>query len=474
MTLDLLGPHAALVPPLLTATDPIQPSGSSAQLITAGLAGIAVIVVLITWLKVHPFLALLIGGLGIGIAAGLAPAKSVTEFAAGFGSTSASVGILIALGAMYGKLLADSGGADRIVDTLVGRASPRALPWMMGLVGAIIGLPMFFEVGLVLLMPVIILVARRSGLPLMKIAIPTLAGLSAMHGLVPPHPGPLTAIGSLGANLGLTLAFGVLVAIPTVVIAGPLFSTFAARWAPVPVPALFSTGEDKGEDPDRPRPTFGAALFSILLPVILMLAKALADVFAEDSDATWKSLLDFLGTPTIALTIAVVAGIFVLGSGGHMNKDAVSKTLEKSLPPIAGILVIVGAGGGLKQVLIATGIGQMIADAVAGSSVPVLILAWFVAVLIRVATGSATVATVTAAGILAPVAAELSSPMVALMVLAIGSGSVFLSHVNDAGFWLVKEYLGTTIGQTLKTWSVMECLISVCGLGGVLLLSLVV
>lgn len=479
MTFDLMGPHPTLLTPLLAATDPIQPSGSSTQLIVAGLAGIAVIVILITALKVHPFLALLIGGLGIGIAAGLAPAKSVTEFAAGFGSTSASVGILIALGAMYGKLLADSGGADRIVDTLVGRASPRTLPWMMGLVGALIGLPMFFEVGVVLLMPVIILVARRSGVALMKIAIPTLAGLSAMHGLVPPHPGPLTAIGSLGANLGLTMAFGVLVAIPTVIIAGPVFSTFAARWAPVPVPALFTSAEDRdtgtGEDPAaRNRPSFGTALLSILLPVILMLAKTVADVVAEGSDAAWKSLLDFLGTPTIALTIAVIAGIFLLGGSGRMNKDAVSKTLEKSLPPIAGILVIVGAGGGLKQVLIATGIGQMIADTVAGSSVPVLILAWFVAVLIRVATGSATVATVTAAGILAPVAAELSSPMVALMVLAIGSGSVFLSHVNDAGFWLVKEYLGTTIGQTLKTWSVMECLISVCGLSGVLLLSLAV
>ncbi len=385
------------------------------------------------------------------------------------------VGILIGLGAMYGKLLADSGGADRIVDTLVTRSSKRALPWTMGLVGALIGLPMFFEVGLVLLMPVIILVARRSGLPLMKIAIPTLAGLSAMHGLVPPHPGPLVAITTLNANLGLTLAMGVLIAIPTIVIAGPLFSTLAARWAPVPVPNMYVTAEDEGIDPaSRPRPTFATALFSILLPVILMLAKALADVFAEDSEASWKALLDFLGTPTIALTIAVLVGIVVLGRGGKMDRSAVAQTLEKSLPPIAGILLIVGAGGGLKQVLIDTGIGQVIADAIEGSSISVLFLAWLVAVLIRVATGSATVATVTAAGILAPVAADLSSPMVALMVLAIGSGSLFLSHVNDAGFWLVKEYMGTTIGQNLKTWTVMECIISVCGLGGVLIVSIFV
>ena len=205
-----------------------------------------------------------------------------------------------------------------------------------------------------------------------------------------------------------------------------------------------------------------------------MLASALTDIVWAGSDSPAKALIDFLGKPAIALLIAVIAGIFILGRGGKMNKDAIADTLEKSLPPIAGIIFIVGAGGGFKQVLITTGIGQVIADAVEGSALSVLFLAWVVAVLIRVATGSATVATVTAAGILAPVAADLTSPHVALMVLAIGSGSLFLSHVNDAGFWLVKGYLGTSIGQTLKTWTVMECLISVCGLVGVLLLSIVI
>jgi GntP family gluconate:H+ symporter len=383
------------------------------------------------------------------------------------------VGILIGLGAMYGKLLADSGGADRIVDTLVSRSSVKALPWVMALVGSLIGLPMFFEVGLVLLMPVIILVARRSGLPLMRIAIPTLAGLSAMHGLVPPHPGPLVAISALGANLGLTLALGILIAIPTVIIGGPLFSKLAARWAPVPVPDLFITAEDEGEDVSAmPRPTFAAALVSIGIPVVLMLASALADIIWEGSESTAKTLIDFLGKPAMALLIAVIAGIVILGRGGKMNKDAIAHTLETSLPPIAGIIFIVGAGGGFKQVLISTGIGQVIADAVEGSALSVFFLAWLVAVLVRVATGSATVATITAAGILAPVAADLTNTHVALMVLAIGSGSLFLSHVNDAGFWLVKGFLGTSIGQTLKTWTVLECLVSVCGLIGVLILSI--
>ncbi|MEC5151744.1 gluconate:H+ symporter [Cryobacterium sp. GrIS_2_6] len=456
------------------AADPIKPASGDAQLIIAAVVGIAVIITLITWLRVHPFLALAIGAVGVGVGAGLAPSAAVTSFSTGFGSTMASVGILVGFGAMFGKLLADSGGADRIVDSLVSRSTTRTLPWVMALIGGLIGLPMFFEVGLVLLIPVIILVARRSGLSLIRIAIPALAGLSVMHGLVPPHPGPLVAVTTLGANLGLTLAIGVLIAIPTVIIAGPVFSKFAARWVDVPVPALFLTTADTGEVTHSKRPSFFVTLCGILLPVVLMLARSIADALAPGSTAPLNAALDFLGTPMIALGLAVIYAMIFFARGGGMTRTAVSTSLSASLPPIAGILLIVGAGGGFKQVLIDTGIGTVIANAVAGSSVSILLLAWFVAALIRVATGSATVATVTAAGILAPVAATLGATDVSLMVLAIGAGSLFLSHVNDAGFWLVKEYLGTTVGQTLKTWTIMECLISVTGLAGVLLLNIVI
>jgi GntP family gluconate:H+ symporter len=305
----------------------------------------------------------------------------------------------------------------------------------------------------------------------MRIALPTLAGLSAMHGLVPPHPGPLIAIAALGANLGVTLAFGVLVAIPTIILAGPVFSRWGAKWVPVGAPELFVVDE---RDEQRKRPSFIAALSSILLPVVLMLAKALADIIDPKSTAPWKVALDFLGTPVIALTAALLVGFLLLGVGGGMDRKALQTTLTASLPPIAGILLIVGAGGGFKQVLVDTGIGSVIADFAQSSGISVLLLAWLVAVLIRVATGSATVATVTAAGIMAPLAAHLSTPMVALMVLAIGAGSVFLSHVNDAGFWLVKEFLGLSIPQTFKTWSVLECIVSVTGLAGVLIISIFV
>ncbi|MVU78229.1 gluconate transporter [Nocardia sp. ET3-3] len=445
----------------------------SAQLITAALIGIALIVGLITWLKLHPFLALAIGAVTVGLIAKLGAADTVASFVKGFGSTMGSVGILIGFGAMFGKLLADSGGADQVVDTLVRRAGARALPWVMGLVGAIIGLPMFFEIGVVLLIPVILLVAHRSRLPLLAVAIPALAGLSAMHGLVPPHPGPLVAVAALKADLGLTLGLGVLVAVPTVILAGPLFGKLAARWVNVPVPELFSTDED--EDKQRgPRPSFTATLATILLPVALMLGSAVFDVVSPKSGSMVKKFLDVLGTPVVALGIALIVGMLVLGRGGRMTRDALSATMNSALPPIAGILLIVGAGGGFKQVLVDTGIANTIADAIRDSSLPVLLLAWFVAALIRVATGSATVATVTASGILAPVAAGLSNSHVSLMVLAIGSGSLFLSHVNDAGFWMVKEYLGLDVVQTLKSWSVMECVISLAGLAGVLALSAVI
>jgi gluconate:H+ symporter, GntP family len=453
-------------------------AASGGRLVLAALVGIAVIVVLITRFSVHPFLGLTVGSLVVAGIAGTPVADAVTSFSKGFGDTAAGVGTLIALGAMFGKLLADSGGADQLVDTIIGRASTRVLPWAMALVGALIGLPMFFEIGLVLLMPVIFLVARRSGLSIIAVGIPALAGLSAMHGFVPPHPGPLVAVSALKANLGLTLGLGVLVAIPTIAIAGPLFARLAARWVDVPPPDLFVTDDDAGPSggtavKTRVRPTFGVTLATVLLPIVLMMGKALVDIFAAKGDLL-RVVFDFIGTPLIALLIAVVVAMFTFGRGGGMGVRGVASSIEQSLPPIAGILLIVAAGGGFKQTLVDTKIGDLIAGWVAGSGVSVLLLAWFVAVLIRLATGSATVATVTAAGILAPLVTTLDAGETSLLVLAIGAGSLFFSHVNDAGFWLVKEYFGLTVGQNIKTWSLMETVISVAGLVFVLLLGLVI
>ncbi|MDR0594508.1 MAG: GntP family permease [Bifidobacteriaceae bacterium] len=473
------------------------------RLIAFAVIGIAVLVVLITWLKMHPFVALLLSALVIGIGAGFGATATVDSFANSFGKTMASVGILVGLGAMFGKLLADSGGADRIVETLVARSSKRSLPWTMAVVGALIGLPMFFEVGVVLLIPVILLVAKRSELPLMRVAMPTLAGLSAMHGLVPPHPGPLAALANFETgNLGLTLMLGVLVAIPTVIVAGPLFSILAARWVPAPVPAAMNAliggraadrsqapaevrrdgfGDDAAPRPNAParRPSFAASVTCVLLPVVLMLADAVYQIARPSGPAggaeRWLgALLGFVGTPTVALAIALLVAMVLLGRGARMPWSKVNDAAAGGLPAIAGIILIVGAGGGLKGVLVDTGIGDVIAAFVKGSAIPITLLAWVVAVIVRVATGSATVATVTTAGILAPAASSLGGAEVALLVLAIGAGSVFLSHVNDAGFWLVKEYLGVSVGQNFKTWSLMECLLSVTALVFILVIGLFV
>lgn len=466
---------------LAAGTDLVEPVAGGAQLVLAALAGIALIVVLITIVKLHPFLALIFGALTVGMAAGENISDVLASFSSGFGSTAASVGILIALGAMFAKLLADSGGADEIVDTIVGHASPRALPWAMALVGAIIGLPMFFEIGLVLLMPVIYLVARRSQLSLITVGIPALAGLSAMHGFVPPHPGPVAAISLLNADLGVTLALGVLVAIPTIVVAGPLFGKLAGRWVVLEVPDRFDAADATvgaagaaTTTVTKARPTFTVTMFSVLLPVALMMGKALVDIFVDDKSHLLRQTFDILGQPLMALLIAVVVGMFTLGGGAKMTRDQIVTCIESSLPPVAGIILIVAAGGGFKQVLVDTGIGTLLAEWAKGANLSVVLLAWVLAVLIRLATGSATVATITASSLMLGLVEGMSTGEVSLVVLAVGAGSLFFSHVNDAGFWLVKEYFGMTVGQTIKSWSLMETVLSVTGLVFVLLLGLVI
>jgi GntP family gluconate:H+ symporter len=487
---------------------PTLTDAGNTQLVLAALLGIAAVVVLIVWAKMHPFLALMLGAAVMGTVAGVAPLDIVTSFTTGFGGTVGSVGLLIALGAMIGALLADSGGADSIVDTIIGKVGSRGLPWAMALIAAILGLPLFFEVGVVLLVPVVILVARRTEVPLMRVGIPALAGLSILHGLVPPHPGPLVAIDALGADLGLTLLFGLIVAVPTLVVCGPLLARFIQQWVPVQATdeavarvtggnigartgsgaqtaalgqaggttadaAGGSTTDAPAAEGVRRRPSFVFAVVSITLPVLLMLLRAIAEL-TMDEDTQPRTFLEFIGTPSVALLLAVLVSMFLLGYSTGMSREGVEKAMGSGLPGIAGILLIVAAGGGFKQTLVDAGVGGVIADWADGSGISVLILGWLVAVGVRLATGSATVATITAAGIVSGLAAGMPNNELSLLVLAIGCGSLFFSHVNDAGFWLVKEYFGLTVGQTIRSWSVMETAISVVGIICVLLLNLIV
>ncbi len=455
-------------------------AGHDTRLTLVTLGGIAIIVLLIVVLKMHPFLSLIAGSAFVGLAAGVPLPKIITNFETGVGSTLQEVGLLIALGAMLGKLLADSGGADQVIETLLSKASKAMVPWAMALVAIVIGLPMFFEIGLVLLLPVIVLVTQRSELRLMRVAIPALAGLSVLHGLIPPHPGPLIAIAAVHAQLGTTLALGIVVAIPTVILCGPLLSILIARIVPVGAPA-YAGGVDttrtrtQHEDVTRP-PSFGITLATIVFPVVLMLAKALVDIIwnADTKPPMVRTVFDFIGEPLVALTLAVLVAMVTFGYAVGLNGEKISSRIGASVGPVAAVILIVGAGGGFKQTLIGAGVGDSVAKFANSAHMSIILLGYLVAVALRLATGSATVATITAAGIVAPLAGDLSSTHTALLALAIGAGSLFLSHVNDAGFWLVKESFGLTVGETFKSWSVMETAVSLVAFAFIMALTVVV
>lgn len=454
------------------AEDEVVTTASDSRLVVSAVVGIALIIVLIVWAKVHPFLSLMLGSAGLALIAGIPLVDTFSSFTSGFGGTVGDVGVLIALGAVIGQFLVTSGAADSIVDAFLDKTAAKWRPWVIAGLAMLLGIPLFFEVGIVLLIPVVILAARRSNLPLILLGVPALAGLSALHALVPPHPGPLIAVDALQANLGLTLALGLLVAVPVVAIAGPLSAKIMATWVPIPAPAAAAEA-DKEEDAG-PKPSVVRGLTVVLLPVVMMLSRTIVESTGVDEGSAVYKTFEFLGEPIVALLATVLVGMTLLGFFQGRTAKEVSDTVGASFGPIASVILIVGAGGGFKQTLVDTGVADIIGDWVQNAPVSTLVAGWLVAVFIRLATGSATVATVTAAGIMAPLAEGMPSVEVALLVLAIGAGSVFFSHVNDAGFWLVKEYFGMTVPQTLKTWSLMETVLSVTALIVVLLVNLIV
>ncbi|MPQ65989.1 MULTISPECIES: GntT/GntP/DsdX family permease [Pseudomonas] len=438
------------------------------RLIVCCLLAIATIIVLISLTKLPPFLSILIGTFVAGIGASLPPEEVAKAFSKGAGSLLGEAGIIISLGAMLGALMAESGAADRIASTLLRHARGKALPWVMAMVAMIIGLPLFFEVGLVLMVPIIFVIARQSGQPLLKVAIPALAGMTTLHALMPPHPGPLIAVSALHADLGMTMLLGFCIAVPAVILAGPLYGIWLSKRLDVKEPAeigaLFTAKVET-----RRKPSFAISLLIILLPVLLMLGSTLAKV-AMAPQSNLAITLKFLGEPLIALGLAVIAAVICLGWSIGMARDQVGSVLRKSLGPIAMLLLTIGAGGGLKQTLLEAGISDTISKVATGANLSYVLLAWLIAVALRQATGSATVATTTTAGILAPLMAGLATTQASLVALAIGAGSVFFCHVNDAGFWMVREYFGLQLKQTIWVWSVLQTIVSVVGLIGTLLL----
>ena len=427
------------------------------------------LILLITKFRVHPFIALTLAAGFLGLTSGMPVDKVMKSFQDGFGGVLGFVGIVLGLGTMLGKMMAESGGADQIARTLIRALGQERVHWAMMFAAFLVGIPLFFEIGFVLLIPLVFIVAKRTGISIVKIGMPLLAGLSVVHGLVPPHPGPLLAIGIFGADIGKTIFYGLLVGLPTAMIAGPIFGNFISKYVPGS-PSQELMDQLAHEPEGRDLPGFGITLVTVLLPVFLMLLKTFADV-AFDDKHLFRLWMDFIGHPITALLASLLLATYTFGYARGFNSKQVLKFLDASLAPTAAIILIIGAGGGFKQMLVASGVGDAIGHLAVQTQFSPILLAWVVAGLIRIATGSATVATITGAGIVAPLVNLVPGVNKELLVLATGAGSLILSHVNDAGFWLVKQYFNMTVVETFKTWTVLETLISVVGIIFIMILA---
>ncbi|MGW8426673.1 GntT/GntP/DsdX family permease [Peribacillus simplex] len=433
-----------------------------------GITLIAIVIVIlgVSWWKWHAFISLTVASLFLAIFSGLPMDKIVGAYETGVGAVLGHLIGILALGTILGKMMSDSGAGMQVADFFINKFGVKNLPWAMLLSGFIIGIPVFFEVGLVILLPLVISIRKSTKVNILLIGIPVLAGLSIVHGLVPPHPGAMTAIGIYNANMGHVLLYSLIIAFPTAVIAGPLFAKWVQkRVIPVGEPELIRVVTKSSGLPGT-----GVSFFIILLPVLLMVLTVLAPYLPLPGSI--EKFLLFIGSPVIALLISCFAAYYFLGYRQGMDKSLIKKLTEECLLPLASIILIIGAGGGFKQILIDSGVGTAIASMSEEISLSPIILAFLVAGLIRIATGSATVALTTAAGIVSPVVANMTGVNLELLVIATGAGSLMFSHVNDAGFWLVKEYMGLTVKETFKTWTVMETLLSFVAFGLVLILDI--
>ena len=429
------------------------------KLIALAVAAVGVLVVLVTKLKVNPFIALLLAALVAGIGAGQGGAAVLKSFQEGFGLTLGGVAGVIGLGVMLGKLLAESGGAEVLAKRFNAFFGPSRAGWCIMALAVVIGLTTWFAVGLLLLLPVLLTLTKESGRPFLLLAIPLISCLSVMHGLMPPHPGPVIAVEALGANTGKVLLWGFLIGLPVAAVAGPVFARRAVKRVqanpPQPIACETST-------PLR-APGFGLTLFSMLLPVALMLMATVAELTMEKGTAL-RDAAAFIGHPVMALTIAVLFALWSFGLRCGHDKARLLKFTEESIGTIGMTLLVVGAGGGFARVLRDAGVADSLGHLAQAWHLPPLLFGWMVAAFIRVATGSATVAITAAAGVLAPLLGTMPDVNRELLVICIGCGSLFLSHLNDGGFWIVKECLGLTVSQTLRTWTVTETIVGIAGL----------
>lgn len=431
--------------------------------------GIILLFFLIVKVKMNSFLSLILVCIILAFGEGLPVDKIFPTIQKGLGATLGGLTIVVGFGAILGKLMADSGGAQRIATTLINLFGRQNVKWAVCLTGFVVGIALFYEIGFVLLIPLVFTIAKEADIPLLEVGIPMAAALSVTHGFLPPHPGPTAISVIFNADIGKTLIYGLIIGIPTVILAGPLlYNTVKDIKTDIPE----GLHNDK-HFTDEEMPFFTSSILTALTPVFLMAISAVGKMMQLPKNAPITHVLNFIGDPSVALTISIIVAFYTFGFARGKTMKEVMETSEKAILTVAMILFIVGAGGALKQVLIDSGVGNYIGELVMGANLSPLLLAWIIASVIRIAVGSATVAALTAGGIVAPLI-PLTGVSPELMVLAVGAGSVIFSPPNDPGFWLFKEFFGLTVKQTVRTWCAVETVIAVCGLIGVEVLNLFV
>lgn len=440
--------------------------------------GILALLVLIMFFKLNTFVSLIIVSFGVALALGMPLEEIVKTIEAGLGGTLGHLALIFGLGAMLGKLIADSGGAQRIAMTLVNKFGEKNIQWAVVAASFIIGVALFFEVGLVLLIPIVFAISRELNVSILYLGIPMVAALSVTHGFLPPHPGPTVIAGEYGADLGQVLLYGFIIAIPTVILAGPVFTKLAKKLVPASFTKtgnIASLGEQKTfklED----TPGFGISVFTALLPVILMSVATIITLLQKTmgfEDNGLLSAIRFIGDAGTSMLLSLLFAIYSMGLARKIPIKTVMESCTTAITHIGMMLLIIGGGGAFKQVLINGGVGDYVAELFKGTSLSPILLAWIIAAILRISLGSATVAALTTAGLVIPMLGQTDVNL-ALVVLATGAGSLIASHVNDAGFWMFKEYFGLSMKETFATWTLLETIISVAGLGFILLLSLFV
>jgi len=441
----------------------------TAGLLTLAAISIAVLLILIIKLKLEPFIALIVVGVGVALIAGVSvvelvgtptsAADSILE--KGFGGILGHITPIIGLGTVLGAMMERSGGADVLTERLLKLFGPKGAPLAMGVTGLVLGIPVFFDIGFFILAPLVYVAAKRGGKSLVMYAMPMLAGLSMTHAFLPPHPGPVAAAGLLHVDMGWIIIMGLACGIPAWFVSGVVWGTWIGKRVIIEVPDEFIPEE---KEADKNPPPLWLISFIILVPMVLILGATVGNVVLEEG-STLLSVLIFLGTPTIALTIAVLLALYLLGTRRGITAQEIGAMSAAALKPVGMILLVVGAGAFFGAVLRATGVGQALADSMDALGLPVILSAYLISCALRIAQGSATVAIVTTAGVIEPsiAAGNYSSPQIALIVIAVSAGSIIASHVNDGGFWIVSRYFNMSVKDTLKTWTVLETILSIVG-----------